>query len=109
MTLGQTLLRGGLGLCLLALVACDNAEERAAAHYAKGVELAAAGEVDKAIIEFRNALKLDQDAVPPRLEFARLQYARGTTPPANDRESHSTCQGASPRAMTRCASSVSAA
>ncbi len=77
MKMSQALLRGATGLCLLALVACDNAEERAAAHYAKGVELAASGEVDKAIIEFRNALKLDQNAVAPRLEFARLLMNEG--------------------------------
>jgi len=88
MTLGNSLLHGWTrfanlrrtalaGACLLALAACDNAEERAAAHYAKGVELVAAGEVEKAIIEFRNALKLDQDAVAPRLEFARLLLEQG--------------------------------
>lgn len=77
MKMSKTVLRGLAGLSLLALVACDNAEERAAAHYAKGVELAAAGQVEKAIIEFRNALKLDQNAVPPRLEFARLLMNQG--------------------------------
>lgn len=77
MRTGRMLLRSATGLCLLALVACDNAEERAASHYAKGVELAAAGEIEKAIIEFRNSLRLDQNAVAPRLEFARLLLDQG--------------------------------
>ena len=77
MRMGHMLLRGATGLCLLALVACDNAEERAASHFAKGVELAAVGEIEKAIIEFRNALRLDQNAVAPRLEFARLLLKEG--------------------------------
>ena len=55
-----------------ALAACDNAEDRAEAYYNKGLELVAAGEVDKAILEFRNALQLNQDAALPRLEYAKL-------------------------------------
>jgi predicted Zn-dependent protease len=59
-------------LALLALVACDTAEERAEAHHKRGLELVAAGEIDKAILEFRNALQLNEDALEPRLEFAKL-------------------------------------
>jgi predicted Zn-dependent protease len=59
-------------LALLVLVACDTAEERADGHYKKGLELAAAGEIDKAILEFRNALKLNEEALEPRIEFAKL-------------------------------------
>ena len=65
------------GLGLLALVACDNAQERADAHFEKGQTLAAAGETEKAILEFRNALRLNQEALEPRLAFARLLYQQG--------------------------------
>ena len=54
------------------LVACDNAEDRAEAYYNKGLELAEAGQIDKAILEFRNALQLNQDAPLPRLEYSKL-------------------------------------
>ena len=53
------------------LVACDNAEDRAQAYYNKGVQLAENGEIDKAILEFRNALQLNQDAPLPRLDRTR--------------------------------------
>jgi len=60
------------GLALTALVACDNAEERADGHYKRGLELVEAGELDKAELEFKNALQLAPEALEPRLEFARL-------------------------------------
>lgn len=60
------------GLALTALVACDNAEERAQGHYKRGLELVEAGEIDKAVLEFKNALQLNTEALEPRLEFARL-------------------------------------
>lgn len=64
-------------LALMALVACDNAEERAQAHYERGLALIEDGEPEKAILEFRNAIRLNQDALEPRLAFARLQMDLG--------------------------------
>lgn len=61
-----------IGLVLVGLVACDNAEERAQGHYQRGMTLLEAGEDRKALLEFRNALQLNQDALEPRLEYARL-------------------------------------
>jgi len=59
--------------CLgLAVAACDTADERSAAHYEKGLELVASGDTTKAMLEFRNALKLNQDYVEPRFEMAKL-------------------------------------
>jgi len=62
---------GALVLGLGVLSACDTAEDRVNAFYNRGLELVAAGEIDKAILEFRNALQLDQDSVESRLEFAK--------------------------------------
>jgi len=56
----------------LALAACDTADERSQAHYEKGLELVADGQVEKAMLEFRNSLKLNQEAVEPRFEIAKL-------------------------------------
>ncbi len=61
-----------LPLFVLLVAACDNAEERSQAHYERGLELVEAGEPEKAILEFRNALKLNQEALEPRFEFAKL-------------------------------------
>ena len=65
------------GLALIALIACDNAEDRANSHYKRGMNLLEAGETEKAILEFKNALQLNQEALEPRLEFARLLEAQG--------------------------------
>lgn len=67
----------GLVFGLMALVACDNAQERAEGHYQRGLMLLESGEDEKAILEFRNALKLNQEALEPRLEFARIRLRQG--------------------------------
>ena len=59
-----------LGLCLM-LIACESSEERAEGHYQSGLELLGEGDVDRARVEFRNALRL----VPTHLE-ARRQLGR---------------------------------
>ena len=61
----------------LLLTACDSVEERIAKHHARGVELVEAGDDDKAALEFRNALQLDQDHVPSRLEAGKLYERQG--------------------------------
>ena len=56
----------------LALAACDTAEERAENHYQRGMDLLAEGETDRAMVEFRNVFRLDDDHVPALSEFAGL-------------------------------------
>lgn len=59
------------GASALALMAFDTAEERAQAHYYRGVELIETGDDVKAQLEFRNALKLNKDHLQARYEFAK--------------------------------------
>ena len=69
-----------LGLALglaLALTACDTAEERAEAHYQRGVQLLAAGEVERALVEFRNVFRLNGDHTKARLAYAGVLRERG--------------------------------
>ena len=73
--LGRPLLP--LLLVLLALAACDSAEERAQAHYKRGMELLAAGDTDRALVEFRNVFVLDGSNIPARLAYAKAVRARG--------------------------------
>ena len=58
-------------------MACDTAEERAEAHYQRGVELLAAGEVDRALVEFRNVFRLNGDHTKARLAYAGVLRERG--------------------------------
>ena len=67
----------GLIFGLFLMAACDTAEERAEGHYQRGLQLLEAGETQKALLEFRNALQLNEDALEPRLEFARIRLAEG--------------------------------
>lgn len=64
-------------LAAAVLVGCDDAQERAEGHHQRGLSLLEQGETEKAILEFRNALQLDQNAKAPRVEFARILLARG--------------------------------
>lgn len=63
------------GALLAVLAACDTAEERAEAHFQRGIELVEQGEPSKAQLEFRNALKLDQTHLQARYEFAKILRA----------------------------------
>lgn len=59
-------------LAALALAGCDSVEERVARHHERGVALMAEGESAKAFLEFRNALKLNENYAPSRFRLARL-------------------------------------
>ena len=61
----------------LALAGCESAEERAEKHYQRGLELAASGDIDRAMIEFRNVFRLDAGHGEARLEYARVLRDRG--------------------------------
>lgn len=66
-------------LAALAMAGCDTAEERAEAHYQRGVALLAEGETDRALVEFRNVFRLNGAHIPARLEYARVMRDRGET------------------------------
>ena len=75
-------LLGALFATVLFLTACDSAEERAEAHFQTGLALLAEGDVDRALIEFRNVFKLNGQHKEARLTYARLERERGNIPEA---------------------------
>lgn len=58
---------------------CDTAEERAEGHFQSGIELLEAGDVDRALVEFRNVFKLNGQHREARLQYAQAERARGNT------------------------------
>lgn len=68
-------------LCLT-LTACDSAEDKARAHYERGLELLTEGDEARARVEFRNAIKEVNTFVEPRLELARISMKNGAFRPA---------------------------
>ncbi len=63
----------GLGLTS----ACDTAEERAENHYQTGLTLLEEGDVQRALVEFRNVFQLNSKHQGARLAYARAQRERG--------------------------------
>lgn len=59
------------------LAACDTAEERAEGHFQEGIKLLEAGDVDRALVEFRNVFKLNGRHREARLAYANAQRERG--------------------------------
>ena len=70
LTNGVLKVGAALGLCLM-LIAGESSEGRGEGHYQSGLELLGEGDVDRARVEVRNALRL----VPTHLE-ARRQLGR---------------------------------
>ena len=73
----RLLLSALLLVAALTVSACDSAKDRAENHYQSGLELLAAGDVDRALVEFRNVFKLDGLHRDARLTYARVQRGRG--------------------------------
>ena len=65
-----------LALALM-LAGCDAPDEKAQSYYQRGVQSMAAGELDKAALDFRNALKIRDDHAEARLALAELEEKRG--------------------------------
>lgn len=59
------------------LAACDTAEERAQKHYEKAMALLDEGDVDRAMVEFRNVFKLNGYHREARLALADVEEKRG--------------------------------
>ncbi len=62
----------------LALSACESSEERAEEFYQTGMELLEAGDVDRAIVSFRNVFRFDGEHFEARKELADALYAQGS-------------------------------
>lgn len=62
----------------LILGQCDTGVERAEQHYQTGVELAEAGDIDRALVEFRNVFRLDGHHRDARATYAKLVRERGS-------------------------------
>ncbi|MDA8586158.1 tetratricopeptide repeat protein [Rhodobacteraceae bacterium] len=69
--------RSFLVLAVLALSACDSAEERAEKHFQSGLELLNSGDPRRALVEFRNVFALDQTHSEARLAYARTARILG--------------------------------
>lgn len=65
---------------LFLLAACDSAEERAEKHFQSGIELLEAGDIRRALVEFRNVFKLDEGHREARLEYAKASRKIGNIP-----------------------------
>ncbi len=63
--------------CTLFLSACDSAEERAEKHYQSALSLIEEGDVDRAMVELRNAFNLNARHKGARRTMAELQLERG--------------------------------
>ncbi|KAB2886808.1 MAG: tetratricopeptide repeat protein [Albidovulum sp.] len=66
-----------LTAALAILAACDSAQERAEKHYQAGMEYLQAGDVDRALVEFRNVFQLDGTHREARRAYAEAERGRG--------------------------------
>lgn len=72
------MLKNSLVVVLLVfLAACDSIEERVAEHYERGLVLLEEGTPQKAILEFNNALQLDENHAPSHFAIGEILEARG--------------------------------
>lgn len=68
-------MRAVLAICAAALLpgACQSPQDRMEEHYQSGLELMAKGELQKAALEFRNVLQIDEDHVGALSGLSRYQ------------------------------------
>uniref|UniRef100_A0AAN0NJY6 Tetratricopeptide repeat protein n=1 Tax=Yoonia rhodophyticola TaxID=3137370 RepID=A0AAN0NJY6_9RHOB len=64
-------------LLFFALAACESAEERAERYFQSGMALLEEGDVDRALIEFRNVFQSNPKHQEARLVYAQVQRDRG--------------------------------
>ncbi|MGI1661986.1 tetratricopeptide repeat protein [Palleronia sp. KMU-117] len=59
------------------LSACESSEERAEKHFQSGVELLQSGDVERALVEFRNVLQLNANHREARVAYAGVVLGQG--------------------------------
>jgi len=62
---------------VLLFSACDTAQERAEKYYQSGLAYVQAGDIDRALVEFRNVFKLDGGHRGARIAYAEAERKRG--------------------------------
>ncbi len=77
MTFRKTVTAIAMAGALALLAACDSAEERAEGHFQKGMTYLEAGDVDRALVEFRNVFKLNGRHKEARRSYAEAEMGRG--------------------------------
>lgn len=73
----RSVLLCGLMAAVLALSGCESAEEKAERFYQSGMALLAAGDEDRALVEFRNVFKYNGFHKEARQAYADTQLRRG--------------------------------
>ncbi len=77
MAVRKTLTAIALSISLTVLAACDSADERAEKFYQSGLEYLEAGDIDRALVEFRNVFKLNGQHREARRAYAEAERGRG--------------------------------
>lgn len=68
-----------MAVVLAVLAGCESVEEKAESHYEAGVELANAGDVDRAYVELKTVFNLNGEHYDARMLYANLKLAQGDT------------------------------
>lgn len=66
-----------LAASLMTLAACNSSEERAEKYYESGMAYLQQGDVDRALVEFRNVFQLNGEHKEARRAYARAERDRG--------------------------------
>ena len=61
----------------LSLSGCENSQQKAERYYKSGMDLLAAGDEERALVEFRNVFKYNDQHKPARQAYADTQLKRG--------------------------------
>ena len=77
MSLKRVMLYLALAMGLSLLAACESAEQRAEKYFEKGLVLLEEGDIERALVEFRNVFKLDGSHREARLTYAQVEEKRG--------------------------------
>ncbi len=64
-------------VAFVALAACESSEEKAEKHFQSGVTLLEGGDVERAVLEFRNAIRLNRAHLDARKTLARTYMDAG--------------------------------
>lgn len=77
MPLRKLLVSTILAAGLMGLAACDSSDERAEKYYESGMAYLQQGDVDRALVEFRNVFQLNGEHKEARRAYARAERDRG--------------------------------